>query len=77
MNKIIKEMLVGNLLGDASIKRTLSGKSYVTFERSYFDNCVEVSFAANLLFFLYKSGLCNSPSLLLLFSNRRGQLFYP
>lgn len=34
MNKIIKEMLVGNLLGDASIKRTLSGKSYVTFEQS-------------------------------------------
>nr|YP_009471405.1 LAGLIDADG type homing endonuclease [Trametes hirsuta]AVG72796.1 LAGLIDADG type homing endonuclease [Trametes hirsuta] len=34
MNKIIKEILVGNLLGDASIKRTLSGKSYVTFEQS-------------------------------------------
>ena len=34
MNKIIKEMLVGNLLGDASIKRTLSGKSYITFEQS-------------------------------------------
>lgn len=34
MNKIIKEILVGSLLGDASIKRTLSGKAYVTFEQS-------------------------------------------
>lgn len=34
MNKPIFEFLVGNLLGDASIKRTVSGKAYITFEQS-------------------------------------------
>lgn len=34
MNKIIKEMLIGNLLGDASIRRTTTGKAYITFEQS-------------------------------------------
>lgn len=34
MNKPIIEMLVGNLLGDASIKKTVSGKAYITFEQS-------------------------------------------
>ena len=34
MNKLIKEFLIGNLLGDASIKRTMSGTAYITFEQS-------------------------------------------
>ena len=34
MNKPIFEFLVGNLLGDASIKRTVTGKAYITFEQS-------------------------------------------
>lgn len=34
MNKIIKEMWIGNLLGDASIRRTTTGKANITFEQS-------------------------------------------
>ena len=34
MKNTIREMLIGNLLGDASIRRTTSGKAFVTFEQS-------------------------------------------
>lgn len=34
MKKILKDMLVGNLLGDASIGRTGLNKAFITFEQS-------------------------------------------
>ena len=34
MNKILKEILVGSLLVDASIKRSFTYKAYITFEQS-------------------------------------------
>lgn len=34
MNKLLKDMLVGTLLGDASIRRTGLDKAYITFEQS-------------------------------------------
>ena len=49
MTKSIREMLIGNLLGDASIRRTTTGKAYVTFEQS-----IKKSEYLNHLFNQYK-----------------------
>ena len=49
MKNTIREMLIVNLLGDASIRRTTSGKAFVTFEQS-----VKKSEYLNHLFNKYK-----------------------